>query len=159
MTRATRTGTVNILLVDDDPAGVRLTREALAGLAPRAPVNGQGNGKRPASRQIRLEVAADGEQALAYLRREGRFAEAVRPDLNLPGRGGLEVLAEVKADETLQTIPVVVLTTSAADQDIRTGYRHHGNCFVTKPVDLDEFFQVVEQIAHFWLTVAHLPPE
>jgi CheY-like chemotaxis protein len=138
---------VEILLVEDNPGDVRLTMEAL----------------KEAKMRNRLHVAADGEQALAYLRREGAYADAPRPDLmlldlNLPKKDGREVLAEIKADPALRTIPVVILTTSRAEQDILASYNLHANCYVTKPVDLEKFIVVVKSIDIFWLTVVTLPP-
>lgn len=139
---------IEILLVEDNPGDVRLTREALK------------DGKIINN----LHVAEDGVDALAFLRREGKYHNAVRPelillDLNLPKKDGREVLAEIKADEALKRIPVVILTSSAAEQDIVRSYNLHANCYVTKPVDLDQFINVVKSIEHFWLTVVKLPPE
>jgi two-component system, chemotaxis family, response regulator Rcp1 len=139
---------IEILLVEDNPGDVRLTREALK------------DGKIVNN----LHVAEDGVDALAFLRREGKYHNAVRPelillDLNLPKKDGREVLAEIKADEALKRIPVVILTSSAAEQDIVRSYNLHANCYVTKPVDLDQFINVVKSIEHFWLTVVKLPPE
>ena len=139
---------VEILLVEDNPGDVRLTREALK------------DGKVC----NRLTVAEDGEQAIAILRREGQYADAPRPDLilldlNLPRKDGREVLAEIKADPQLRRIPVVVLTTSKADEDILKAYDLNANCYVTKPVDLDQFMTVVRSVREFWLTVVKLPSE
>jgi CheY-like chemotaxis protein len=111
----------------------------------------------------RLTVVSDGAEALAYLRREGRYADAVRPDLilldlNLPRRDGREVLAEVKKDDDLGRIPVVVLTTSAADEDILRSYQLHANAYVTKPVDFERFISVIRQIDEFFVSVVKLPP-
>jgi CheY-like chemotaxis protein len=111
----------------------------------------------------RLSVVSDGEEALAYLRREGRFADATRPDLilldlNLPRRDGREVLAVIKNDPSLHTIPVVVLTTSQSEEDVLRSYQLHANAYVTKPVDFDRFIAVVRQIDDFFLTVVKLPP-
>lgn len=138
---------VEILLVEDNPGDVRLTQEVFK----EGKVRNQ------------LNVAWNGEEALAYLRREGRFASASRPDvilldLNLPRKGGREVLAEIKADPKLQCIPVVVLTTSQADQDIVESYKQHANCYIVKPVDLDHFINVVRTIEGFWLQIVKLPP-
>jgi CheY-like chemotaxis protein len=138
---------VEVLLVEDDPGDVLMTREAFADNKVRN----------------RLTVVSDGEEALAYLRREGRYAEAIRPDLilldlNLPRRDGREVLAEIKSDEVLHQIPVVVLTTSQSEEDILRSYQLHANAYVTKPVDFDRFIQVVRQIDNFFLTVVKLPP-
>jgi chemotaxis family two-component system response regulator Rcp1 len=137
---------VEILLVEDNPADVRLTREVLE--------NGDGS--------TRLRVVRDGEEAMAFLRREGEYAECSRPnlvllDLNLPKKDGREVLEELKGDADLCRIPVVVLTTSAAESDISRSYELHANCFITKPLDLDEFFTVVQSIKDFWLASARLP--
>ncbi len=138
---------IEVLLVEDDPGDVLMTREAFDDNKVRN----------------RLTVVSDGEEALAYLRRQGQFADAVRPDLilldlNLPRRDGREVLAEIKGDEALHQIPVVVLTTSQSDEDILRSYQLHANAYVTKPVDFDRFIQVVRQIDDFFLTVVKLPP-
>ena len=135
-----------VLLVEDNDADVRLTREAL----------------REAGDGVRLSTAGDGEQALAYLRQEEGFAEAPRPDLvlldlNLPRKNGTEVLAEMRADERLARIPVIVLTSSAAQQDIDDCYARGANAFVVKPQDLDAFMDLIETIRRFWLGVAQLP--
>ena len=139
---------IEILLVEDSPGDVELTEEAL----------------RDAKVRNNLSVARDGEEALTFLRREGRFADAVRPDLilldlNLPKKDGRQVLREIKADPALKRIPVVVLTTSAAEQDILKTYELHANCYVTKPVDLDQFITVVQSIEDFWLAIVKLPKE
>lgn len=138
---------LTILLVEDSPADVLMTREALAqtGLA------------------ATLHVAEDGVDALAFLRRAGRHAAAPRPDLvlldlNLPRMDGREVLAEIKADPALAVIPLVVLTTSAADEDVLRAYGLHANCYVTKPLDFAAFARVVAAIKDFWFGVATLPP-
>ncbi|GMV49915.1 MAG: Response regulator rcp1 [Nitrospirae bacterium] len=137
---------IEILLVEDNPGDVRLTQEAL----------------REAKVINNLTIAKDGMEALAYLRRQGPYAHAPRPhlillDLNLPKRDGREVLAEIKADESLKRIPVVVLTTSQDEQDILKSYNLHANCYVTKPVDLDQFIRVVRSIEDFWLGIVVLP--
>jgi chemotaxis family two-component system response regulator Rcp1 len=137
---------VEILLVEDNPADVRLTREAL----------------RDAKVANTLHVVEDGEAALAFFRRRGRYAEAPRPDvilldLNLPRRSGHEVLAEAKSDPELQSIPIVVLTTSQAEEDILSAYRLHANCYVSKPVDFTQLMKVVKAIENFWFTVVTLP--
>jgi CheY-like chemotaxis protein len=137
---------VEILLVEDNPGDVRLTKEALK----------EGN------LLNKLSVVGDGMEALAFLRREGKFADSARPDmilldLNLPKKSGLEVLADVKADEDLRRTPVVVLTTSQAEQDIVKSYNLYANCYISKPVDLGEFMNVVKSIEEFWLTVVKLP--
>ena len=138
---------IDILLVEDNPGDVRLTIEAL----------------RDGKVQNHLHTVPDGVEALAYVRQIGRYADAPRPDLilldlNLPKKDGREVLAEIKSDEDLCYIPVVILTTSQADQDILRSYGLHANCYVTKPVDLDQFIRVVRSIEDFWLTVVKLPP-
>jgi len=137
---------VDVLLVEDDEGDVLMTREAFEHYKIRN----------------NLHVVRDGEQALQFVRREGDFATAPRPglimlDLNLPRRDGLEVLAEIKADPDLRVIPVVILTTSQAEEDILRSYDLHANAYVTKPVDLDAFMSVVRQIDDFFLTVARLP--
>lgn len=137
---------VNILLVEDNPGDVRLTIEAL----------------RESKVLATLQVARDGLEALAVLRQEPPFAEARRPDLilldlNLPRMDGRQVLETVKADTDLRQIPVVVLTTSAAEQDILQAYNLHANCYITKPVDMDQFIRVVQAIDNFWLTFVRLP--
>jgi CheY-like chemotaxis protein len=139
---------IEILLVEDNPADVRLTIEALK----------EGKVKN------RLSVARDGLDALAFLRREGAYADAPRPDLvlldlNLPRMDGRELLAVIKQDEALRRIPVVVLTTSKAEEDILRTYDLHANCYVTKPVDLEQFIEVVKSIDDFWLAVVKLPRE
>jgi CheY-like chemotaxis protein len=136
----------DVLLVEDDPADVLMTREAFEQHQVRSP----------------LHVVGDGEQALEFLRRSGEFAGAPRPglillDLNLPRRNGLEVLAEVKADRDLAPIPVVMLTTSAAQEDILRSYALHASAYITKPVDYDRFIDVIGQIDGFYLTLARLP--
>ena len=139
---------IDILQVEDNPGDVRLTREAL----------------HDAKVRNNLFVAVDGMEALAYLEREGGYAQAVRPDLilldlNLPKRSGIEVLAEIKADDKLRRIPVVILTTSQAEQDIVRSYNLHANAYVVKPVDLDQFITVVKSIEDFWLEIVRLPPD
>jgi chemotaxis family two-component system response regulator Rcp1 len=146
--RSTQNGDhgVEILLVEDNPADVRLTREVL-----------EGGGASP-----HLNVVSDGEEAMAFLRREGPYGESPRPklvllDLNLPKKDGREVLEELKSDPDLCRIPVIVLTTSAAETDIQHSYRLHANCVITKPLDLNDFFDVVRTIEQFWLATARLP--
>lgn len=139
---------VEILLVEDNPGDVRLTRETL----------------KDSKLLNKMSVAADGVEAMAFLRREGKHASAARPDLvlldlNLPKKGGFEVLAEIKADEQLRRIPVVILTTSNAHPDILKTYDLHANCYITKPVNLDQFSAVVQAIEAFWFTIVKLPPE
>jgi CheY-like chemotaxis protein len=147
MKAETRTRPVELLLVEDNPGDVRLTIEALK------------EGKVINN----LTVVKDGQEAIADLRRQGKYANAARPDLvlldlNLPRKGGLEVLAEIKEDPDLKSIPVVVLTTSQAAQDVRRAYELHANCYIVKPVDLDQFMSVVQAIKSFWLGVVMLPP-
>ncbi len=137
---------VNILLVEDNPGDVRLTREAL----------------KESKLRNELVVVGDGVEAMAFLRREGRYANAICPDiilldLNLPRKDGREVLAEIKADPKLRQIPVVVLTSSAAERDIVSAYGLHANCYITKPVDLDQFIAVVKSVQDFWFVVVKLP--
>jgi two-component system, chemotaxis family, response regulator Rcp1 len=139
---------VEILLVEDNPGDVRLTREALT----------------EAKVRNNLYVASDGVQAIAFLRREGEFAGSVRPDLilldlNLPRKDGREVLEEIKADPALRQIPVVILTSSQAEQDIVRAYDLHANCYISKPVDLDQFIKVVKSIEDFWFAIVKLPKE
>jgi chemotaxis family two-component system response regulator Rcp1 len=145
-----RTGSepIEVLLVEDNPGDVRLTREAL----------------RDGKVHNNLSVAPDGVEALAFLRRQGKYADAPRPDvilldLNLPKKDGREVLEEIKADPSLARIPVVILTSSEAERDIAQAYELHANCYVTKPVDLDQFIHVVRSIEDFWFTIVKLPPE
>ena len=137
---------IRVLLVDDNPGDVRLTVEAW----------------KDAKVLVDLHVASDGVEALEFLRRQGRFHSSPRPDLilldlNLPRMDGREVLKEIKGDASLKTIPVVILTTSASQIDIERSYLLHANCYISKPVDLDGFLQVVRSIEDFWLTVVHLP--
>jgi len=139
---------IEILLVEDNPGDARLTREALAQSKVRN----------------NLHHAKDGEEAIAFLRREGPFADAPQPDLilldlNLPKRDGREVLEEVKSDLRLMHIPVVILTSSQAEEDILKSYRLHANCFITKPVDFEQLTRVVQGIEQFWFTLVKLPPE
>ena len=144
----TASGGIKILLVEDNPGDVRLTKEALK----EAKVRNQ------------LSVVEDGVAAMEFLRREGGHADAERPDLilldlNLPKKDGREVLEEIKQDDDLKRIPVVVLTTSRAEEDILKSYNLHANCYVTKPVDLDQFINIVKSIEDFWLTIVRLPTE
>jgi chemotaxis family two-component system response regulator Rcp1 len=139
---------IEILLVEDNPGDVRLTQEAL----------------KDAKVLNKLRVVSDGVEALAFLRRQGKYAHAVRPglillDLNLPKLDGRKVLAEIKEDPELKRIPVVVLTISKAEEDIIKTYELHANCYITKPVDLEQFMEVVKAIENFWLTVVKLPPD
>ncbi|MFY9804527.1 MAG: response regulator [Candidatus Acidiferrales bacterium] len=137
---------IEVLLVEDSPGDVRLTQEAF----------------REANQSIRLHVASDGVEAMAYLRRGGIYADAPRPDiilldLNLPKMDGREVLAHIKDDEDLKTIPIVILTTSEAEVDIVKSYQLQANCCLSKPVQLDEFESLVKSINSFWLTAVSLP--
>ena len=136
---------IEVLLVEDNPGDVRLTQEAL----------------REARVRNRLHVVPDGVAAMAFLRRLPPYADVPIPDLilldlNLPKKSGLEVLEQVKADDRLQTIPVVILTTSKAERDVLQGYRSRANAYVTKPVDFDQFLNVVRSIEHFWLEIVKL---
>ncbi|MBN1455075.1 MAG: response regulator [Methanomicrobia archaeon] len=139
---------IEILLVEDNPGDIRLTREGLK--------EGRIFNK--------LSVVEDGVEAMAFLRREGKYADAPHPDLilldlNLPKKDGREVLKEIKSDPKLRRIPVVILTTSRAEEDIMGTYDQHANCYITKPVDFDQFLNVVKTIEDFWLTIVRLPPE
>jgi chemotaxis family two-component system response regulator Rcp1 len=138
--------TIEVLLVEDSPGDVRLTREAL----------------KDAKVHISLHVATDGIEAMAYLERTGSHANAPRPDLilldlNLPKKDGREVLKEIKESPSLRIIPVVILTTSSSDADVLQSYHLHANCYISKPVDLDGFLKVVRSIDDFWLSVVKLP--
>jgi CheY-like chemotaxis protein len=138
--------TVEILLVEDNPGDARLTLEAFK------------DGKV----QTNLNVVDDGQKAMDYLNKVGTYTKKPRPDivlldLNLPKKDGREVLAEIKADNNLKLIPVVILTTSKAEEDILNTYDHHANCYITKPVDLGQFMEVVRSIESFWLTLVKLP--
>jgi chemotaxis family two-component system response regulator Rcp1 len=140
---------IEILLVEDNPGDVRLAVEAL---------------KESKMRHNNMSVVGDGVEALAFLRREGEYADAPRPDLilldlNLPKKSGHEVLAEIKADEQLKRIPVVVLTASEAEQDITRAYDLHADCYITKSFDLDQFVMVVKSIEDFWITISEAAAE
>ena len=146
MNAVQRVRPIEILLVEDNPADVRLTMETIKDYKVKN----------------RLEVVGNGIDAMDFLRRKGKFADKTRPDLilldlNLPGKDGREVLAEIKADPDLCRIPVVVLTSSVAEQDIIKAYDLHVNCYITKPVGLTEFVKVVKSIEDFWLTIVKLP--
>jgi chemotaxis family two-component system response regulator Rcp1 len=137
---------VEVLLVEDSPGDVRLTREAL----------------KDAKVHISLHVAADGIEAMAFLERTGKHVDACRPDLilldlNLPRKDGREVLKEIKESAALRSIPVVILTTSSSEVDVLQSYQLHANCYISKPVDLNGFLQVVQSIDNFWLSVVKLP--
>ena len=148
MNEQERTTPVEILLVEDNPGDVRLTQEAL----------------KESKVTNNLSVAEDGVEALAFLKREGKYADAPRPDLllldlNLPKKDGRELIEEIKADENLRRIPVVVLTTSKAEEDIIRMYDQHANCYITKPIDFDQFINVIKSIEDFWLTIVKLPTD
>jgi CheY-like chemotaxis protein len=137
---------IEILLVEDNPGDVRLAVEAL----------------RDAKVANRLHIVEDGVEAMSFLRREGRYTDVPQPnlillDLNLPRKDGREVLAEIKQDADLKRIPVVILTSSAAEQDVVQAYNLYANCYITKPMDLDQFLKVVRSIEDFWLIVVTLP--
>lgn len=140
--------TVEVLLAEDNPGDVALTRRAL----------------RDSKLAVNLHVVADGEEALRFLRLEGDYTGAIRPDLilldiNMPRKSGLEVLAEIKQIPELRAIPVCILTTSSSDRDILAAYEHHANAYITKPVDLSQFIEVVKAIEDFWFTIVRLPKE
>ncbi len=144
-----RTGVepIDILLVEDNPGDARLAIEAL----------------KEGKVLNRLHVVPDGVEAMSFLRRQGTYPDAPRPhvillDLNLPRMDGRQVLAEVKKDDDLKRIPIVVLTTSQAEQDVVKSYDLHANCYITKPVDLDSFITVIRSIEDFWCTIVKLPP-
>jgi two-component system, chemotaxis family, response regulator Rcp1 len=146
MNRSLPSEPVQILLVEDSPGDIRLTREVL----------------RDAKIANELHIVGDGERAMAFLRREGEYAGMQRPDLilldlNLPRKDGREVLAELNEDPDLHLIPVIVLTTSAAEQDVLRSYDLKAACYITKPIDLDEFISVVRSIESFWLSIVRLP--
>lgn len=137
---------LNVLLVEDNPGDIRLMREAL----------------RDGSTRKKLDAVEDGEEALAYLRREAKYADAPKPDLifldlNLPKKDGREVLNEIKRDDQLRRIPVVILTTSEAERDVARAYELHANCYIKKPTDLDEYMEVIRACENFWLHIVRLP--
>jgi len=139
---------IEILLVEDNPADVRLTTEML----------------KEEKSYNNLHVVSDGVEAMAFLRKEGKYAKEPRPDLilldlNLPKKDGREVLKEIKEDENLKIIPVVVLTVSKAEEDILRSYKLHANCYITKPVDLEQFIKVAKSIQDFWVALVKLPPK
>ncbi len=139
---------IEILLVEDSPTDAMMAREALSH---NKVLN-------------KLHLVEDGVEAMAFLRRQGRYKQAPRPglillDLNLPKKSGLEVLAEVKADDALKFIPVVVLTTSQAEEDIVKSYGHHANCYITKPVEFSKLAEAMRSLNEFWFSVVTLPPE
>jgi CheY-like chemotaxis protein len=137
---------LEVLLIEDSPSDARLTQEAF--------LEGKiGNN---------LTIVGDGAEAMAYLKREGRWASAARPDLilldlNLPKIDGREVLRRIKIDEELRQIPIVILTTSEAEQDVAEAYEYHANCYIRKPIDLARFLEIVSMVENFWLTVVKLP--
>ena len=138
---------IEILLVEDNPGDADLAREALEG----------------SKFHNILNVVDDGEKAMAYLRRDGLYTEVSRPDLilldlNIPKKDGRQVLAEIKEDDNLKRIPVVILTTSRAEEDVMKSYNLHCNCYITKPIDLKQFLSVVRSIEDFWLSIVVLPP-
>jgi chemotaxis family two-component system response regulator Rcp1 len=144
----TRGKLIDILLVEDNPGDVRLAQEAL----------------KESKVRNKLYVVEDGVEAMNFLRQQGNFKGTPRPDLilldlNLPRKSGREVLAEVKSDESLKRIPVVVLTVSKAEEDIVKAYDHHANCYITKPLDFNQFIEVTKSIEDFWLTIVRLPPK
>lgn len=139
---------VEILIVEDNPGDVRLMQEAM----------------RDSKVLNQIHVVEDGMAAMAYLHRDGEYADVPCPDLimldlNLPMKDGREVLVEIKEDTELRRIPVVILTTSGAEDDILRTYNHHANCYITKPIDLQQFINVVRAIENFWLTIVKLPPD
>ena len=147
MTRNEKLRPIEILLVDDNPGDIRLTQEAL----------------KESKVLNNIHIVEDGLEALEFLRKEGRFKNVITPDiilldLNLPKRNGREVLAEIKNDDFLKKIPVVILTISRAEEDILKSYRLHANCYITKPVDMDQFIKIVRSIENFWFSIVKLPP-
>ncbi|MEH1822843.1 MAG: response regulator [Nostoc sp.] len=139
---------IEVLLVEDNPGDVQLTRIALE----------------DSKISIHLNVVEDGVEAMAFLRKQEKYAKVTHPDiilldLNLPRKDGREVLAEIKGDENLKRIPVVVLTTSQAEEDILKAYNLSANCYITKPVDFDQFVKIVQSIENFWFAIVKLPPE
>ncbi|MEH1825622.1 response regulator [Nostoc sp.] len=139
---------IEVLLVEDNPGDVQLTRIALE----------------DSKISIHLNVVEDGVEAMAFLRKQEKYAKVIHPDiilldLNLPRKDGREVLAEIKGDENLKRIPVVVLTTSQAEEDILKAYNLSANCYITKPVDFDQFVKIVQSIENFWFAIVKLPPE
>ena len=139
---------IEVLLVEDNPGDAQLTRIALE----------------ESKISIHLNVVEDGVEAMAFLRKQDKYVKAAHPDivlldLNLPRKDGREVLAEIKGDENLKRIPVVVLTTSQAEEDILKAYNLCANCYITKPVDFDQFVKIVQSIENFWFAIVKLPPE
>ncbi len=139
---------INILMIEDNPGDVRLTKEALKGF----------------KLANTISVTRDGVEGMQFLRREGEFADAPRPnlillDLNLPKKNGIKVLEEIKTDPKLKQIPVLVLTSSSAEKDVSEAYSKHANCYITKPISFDEFIKVVSTIKDFWFSLATLPSD
>ena len=137
---------INVLLVEDNPGDAHLTKLAM----------------NDCKMKIIMETVTDGEQALTFLKKEGKYAKAIRPDiilldLNLPKKNGFDVLKEIKEDEKLKRIPVAILTTSGAEEDILRSYDLHANCFISKPIDFEQFVKVVKSIEDFWFTIVKLP--
>ncbi len=146
MNNSTAGKVINILLVEDNPGDIRLTQEVL----------------KEGKIRNKLDVITDGEEAILYLKKSGKYQEAFTPDiilldLNLPKKDGREVLAEIKTNPLLMRIPVIVLTTSSAEQDVMNMYAHHANCYITKPVDFNQFINVIKSIENFWLSIVKLP--
>ena len=146
MNEYNKTKAIDILLVEDNPGDIRLTKEVL----------------KEGKIRNRLNVVMDGEEAIFYLKKTGKYKDAVSPDiilldLNLPKKDGREVLAEIKVDPVLMLIPVIVLTTSESEQDILNMYSHHANCYITKPVDFNQFISVIKSVEDFWLSIVKLP--
>lgn len=139
---------IEVLLVEDNPGDVQLTRIALE----------------DSKMSVNLNVVEDGVEAIDYLQKKQKYADKPHPDLilldlNLPKKDGREVLAQIKSDPVLKRIPIVVLTTSQAEEDILKAYNLNANCYITKPVDFDQFFKIVQSIEQFWFTIVKLPPE
>ena len=148
MNQSSFSKSIEILLIEDNPGDQRLTREAL----------------KEGKIRNNLSIVEDGEKAILFLKKEGNYLNAPRPDLilldlNLPKMDGQEVLKIIKSDEDLKRIPVVILTTSSADEDILKAYNLNANCFITKPVDFDQFINVVKKVGEFWFTIVKLPEE
>jgi CheY-like chemotaxis protein len=146
---------IEVLLVEDNPGDVHLTRIALADVP--------GEKLRQRKVNINLSVVCDGVEAMAFLHHQGKYQAAVQPDLilldwNLPRKNGRQVLGEIDADERLRRIPTIVLTTSQADEDILNAYNLHANCYITKPVDYQQFLKIVQSIEDFWFSIVQLPP-
>ncbi len=146
MSTSNQTQPIDILLVEDNPGDIRLTKEAF----------------KDGRIKNELNVVMDGEEAILYLKKKDKYANASTPDiilldLNLPKKDGREVLAEIKSDPELKCIPVIILTTSSAQSDIVNTYSHHANCYIMKPVDFNQFINVIRTIENFWLTIVKLP--